>query len=155
MIEGKGLRRYSFFGGLDDEQLDFVCSMLTEERFPPGEVILHEGELNSKVFFIQEGQVGIDKYRCNSDGNTGSETMHIADLQVGDTFGEMELIDVQPCVATVTALSDVSVLTLSNVDLYALRKRDLKAFTLVMMNLARDISRRLRAMDSRFSGELQ
>jgi CRP-like cAMP-binding protein len=81
--------------------------------------------------------------------------MHIADLQVGDTFGEMELIDVQPCVATVTALSDVSVLTLSNVDLYALRKRDLKAFTLMMMNLARDISRRLRAMDSRFSGELQ
>jgi hypothetical protein len=63
----------------------------------------------------------------------------------------MEVIDIQPCVATVTASSEVCLLTLSNMDLYALRKRDLKAFTLMIMNVARDISRRLRVMDSRFS----
>jgi CRP-like cAMP-binding protein len=151
MLECDMLKRYSLFGGLDDTQLGFVSSLLREESHHSGEVILKEGELNSKVYFIQEGTVGVDKLRCAEDGSRGCESRHIADLIAGDTFGEMELVDIQPCVATVTAETDVKLLTLSNVDLYALRKKDLKAFTLIIMNVARDISRRLRDMDTRFS----
>lgn len=154
MIESKALKKYSLFGGLDDTQLAYVYEMLKEEYYAPEEKILKEGEVNSKVFFIQEGDVRIDKYKCPESANraTQCETTHIADLHTGDTFGEMELIDIQPCAATVTAATPVHLLTLSNVDLHNLEKKDLKAFTIMIMNLARDISRRLRVMDSKFSG---
>ncbi len=152
MYESDGLQEYSIFGGLDKDQLAYIATLLKEDHYAPGQVILKEGELNNKVYFINQGTVRVDKFRCGEDGASGCSTAHIANLVVGDTFGEMELIDIQPCIATVTASEEVSVLTLSNVDFYALRKKDMKAFTLVIMNLARDISRRLRVMDSRFSG---
>ena len=155
MCESDALQKYSLFGGLDKEQLAFMATLLKEKQYAPGEVILKEGELNSKVYFIKAGAVEIDKLRCGEAETAGCTSTHIADLEVGDTFGEMELIDIQPCIATATASGEVSVLTLSNVDLYALRKKDMKAFTLVIMNLARDISRRLRVMDSRFSGAVE
>lgn len=154
MIESKALKKYSLFGGLDNTQLGYVYKMLKEEDYAPGEKILKEGEVNSKVFFIQNGDVRIDKFKCPEAGEKKGECeiTHIADLHTGDTFGEMELIDIQPCAATVTAATEVHLLTLSNVDLHNLEKLDLKAFTLMIMNLAREISRRLRVMDSKFSG---
>jgi CRP-like cAMP-binding protein len=65
----------------------------------------------------------------------------------GDVFGEMELIDVQPCAASVRAITPTKALTLSNKGFYQIRKYDLKVFSLMIMNLARDISRRLRKAD--------
>ena len=65
----------------------------------------------------------------------------------GDVFGEMELIDVQPCAASVRALKHTKALTLSNKGLYQISQYDLKVFSLMIMNLARDISRRLRKAD--------
>jgi CRP-like cAMP-binding protein len=73
---------------------------------------------------------------------------HIATLGVGDTFGEMEFIDIQPCAASVHAVDSVSALTLSNHDLYKIWKHDVKAYAMLVMNMAREISRRLRQMDA-------
>ena len=74
---------------------------------------------------------------------------------MGDTFGEMELIDIQPCAATVRATEDSVVLTLSNTDFHKISKMDLKSFTLIVMNLAREISRRLRRMDALLAKSIQ
>ena len=60
----------------------------------------------------------------------------------------MELIDIQPVVATVRAREDTTVLILSNGDLYRIDQDDLPTFTMIIMNLAREISRRLRVMDT-------
>ena len=71
----------------------------------------------------------------------------IAVLGVGDVFGEMELIDMQRRSATVRALEAVSVLALSNGDLFRIYESDLPTFTLIVLNLARELSRRLRSID--------
>ena len=60
----------------------------------------------------------------------------------------MELIDVQPSVATVRAREETITLILTNGDLYLLEKSSLQTFTMIIMNLAREISRRLRTMDA-------
>ena len=60
----------------------------------------------------------------------------------------MELIDIQRSEATVRAREDTITLVLTNRNLYRLEKASLKTFTMIIMNLARDISRRLRAMDA-------
>jgi CRP-like cAMP-binding protein len=60
----------------------------------------------------------------------------------------MELIDIQPSEATVRAREDTITLVLTNQNLYRLEKASPKTFTMIIMNLARDISRRLRVMDA-------
>lgn len=72
-------------------------------------------------------------------------------MQAGDTFGEMELIDIQPCAATVRADKKTSVVTFTNADLYTLSKWNLKTYAMIIMNLAREISRRLRAANEALS----
>jgi len=59
----------------------------------------------------------------------------------------MELIDMQRRSATVRALEPVSALALSNGDLFRIYESDLPTFTLVVLNLARELSRRLRSLD--------
>ncbi len=66
----------------------------------------------------------------------------------------MELIDIQPCAASVKALTDTTVVTFTNRDLYELSHTHLKTYTMIIMNLAREISRRLRVTDERLAVEL-
>jgi len=106
------------------------------------EFIEKEGETGDKIYFIVEGQVEILK-----EIKASGKLSRIFMFSEGDVFGEMELIDVQPCAASVRTIKPTKVLTLSNKGLYSIRKYDLKVFSLIIMNLARDISRRLRKAD--------
>jgi len=63
----------------------------------------------------------------------------------------MELIDTQKRSATVTALIHTETLELTNMGLFKIFQRDPDAFRMVMMNLARDLSRRLRDADNRLA----
>jgi CRP-like cAMP-binding protein len=82
-----------------------------------------------------------------STAEDGHFEKRLAVLKVGDVFGEMELIDMQRRSATVRALEPVSALALSNGDLFLIYESDLPTFTLIVLNLARELSRRLRTLD--------
>ena len=112
------------------------------EEFDEGEFIEKEGEPGDRIYFIIEGEVEILKKIAKS-----GKLSRIFMFSEGDVFGEMELIDVQPCAASVRALKPTKALTLSNKGLYQICRCDLKVFSLMIMNLARDLSRRLRKAD--------
>jgi CRP-like cAMP-binding protein len=136
VIEAPAFKNYSFFGGLLPEEIDAIRPLMGSASFEAGAVIMSEGEPNDQIYFILEGEVAIEK-----SGVT------LARLREGDTFGEMEFLDVMPAVATVRALARSTVATISNRALYEISKKNMKAFAMVVMNLARDLSRRLRRMD--------
>jgi CRP/FNR family cyclic AMP-dependent transcriptional regulator len=138
------LRRCSLFGGLTDAALEQIRTLMLRQRFPAGDVILREGSVNDRIYFIEHGRVEISK-AGQADGTP--VTRHIVDMATGDVFGEMELIDIQPCEATVRAAEETVTLSLSNRDLYLVSKVDMKSYALLIMNLARDLSRRLRVTD--------
>jgi CRP/FNR family transcriptional regulator, cyclic AMP receptor protein len=71
----------------------------------------------------------------------------VALLGPGDCFGEMSLIDVQPRSATVRAVAPSRVLQVNSEDFDRLYRQDLKSYALVTLNIARDLSRRLRVAD--------
>lgn len=155
MIEYKFLRSHALFGGLTEDEIKTIRTLLKEEHYVKGKLVVEEGGKGDRIYFIYEGSVEVLKkvaFSKNSSSNT--KLKRIAILGVGDTFGEMELIDIQPCIATIRALEDTSVLTLSNMDLYRISKTNLKTYTLIIMNLAREISRRLRRMDGLVAGSL-
>ncbi|MEM9226992.1 MAG: cyclic nucleotide-binding domain-containing protein, partial [Verrucomicrobiota bacterium] len=78
----------------------------------------------------------------------------LAILGPGETFGEMELVDLQPRSATIRTLEPVRVLSLSGSDLNILSIEDRRIFSMVVMNLAREISLRLRQTDTWLAGSL-
>ena len=71
----------------------------------------------------------------------------VATLGPGHWFGEMSVLDVQVRSASVRALSPCRLLVLTARDLDALYRRDLKSYTLLVLNVARELSRRLRLVD--------
>ncbi len=139
------LRSHSLFGGLADKPLARIRSLLTRKRFPPGAEIVREGEYGGSLYMIWKGSAEVWK---QNPKDPRKPPVRLALLKAGDSFGEMELIDIQPVVATVRARADTTVLVLSNGDLYRVEQDDLPTFTMIIMNLAREISRRLRVMDT-------
>ena len=139
------LKLCSLFGGVTEQAFDQIRPLIRVMNFFKDQAIVSEGAVNDRIYFIHHGAVAITK---RTHGQAGDADRLITEMHEGETFGEMELIDIQPCAATVRALEDTTTLTLSNHDLYQVSKRDMKTFALIVMNLAREISRRLRNMDT-------
>ena len=143
------LKRCSLFGGVTESAFELMRPHIRHLHFEPGDRIVTEGEVNDRIYFIENGSVEILKHvwREATNGERVLAVMH-----AGDTFGEMELIDIQPCAASVRAMEPTDTLSLSNRDLYKVSKIDMKTYALLVMNLAREISRRLRQTDEMLVG---
>ncbi|MFT4626433.1 MAG: hypothetical protein ACI8PZ_005110 [Myxococcota bacterium] len=76
---------------------------VTQLRYPPGTVIIEEGEPGLHMYVVDEGSVEV-----TTRGHRG-ELRQLAVLEAGAWFGEMALVNDAPCSATVTATTDVVV----------------------------------------------
>jgi CRP-like cAMP-binding protein len=139
-INSSHLRKHSFFGGLLDDQIEAVVPLMQVESFKEGDYIIHEGQPNDRIYFILEGRAEALK-----------KDMRLFVFEEGTTFGEMEVLDIMAAEASIRCLAPTRVMSLSNRALHGLSKSDLKIFSILVMNLARDISRRLRSMNKRFA----
>jgi CRP-like cAMP-binding protein len=138
MIEVSLLQKYSLFGGLMKEQIQQILPLMEQERYVSGDNIIVEGDPNDRIRFILEGRVAVVKH--------GIELSEFAE---GDVFGEMEVLDVMPSAATIKALSGTQVMSISNKGFRDIYKIDVHSFSIIIMNLARDLSRRLRHMNDK------
>lgn len=145
------LKRCSLFGGVTEQAFEAIRPHIQHMHFEQGDRIVTEGEVNDRIYFIEIGSVEVLKRLRR--GNERTERK-LTTMSVGDTFGEMELIDIQPCAASVRALEPTETLSLSNRDLYKVSKTDMKTYALLVMNLAREISRRLRQADDMIVGDI-
>lgn len=135
-----------FFGGLADASLDLLISMLVECRFDAGATIVAEGEPGRSMFIVKSGRLAVSKR-----ANAGS-VVPISVLEPGDFFGEMTLIEMQNRSATVVSESPTVLYELTAQKLYACYKSDIHAYVIVLQNINRELCRRLRRSDDRFTG---
>ncbi|HNH25247.1 MAG TPA: cyclic nucleotide-binding domain-containing protein, partial [Accumulibacter sp.] len=138
------LQQQPIFGGVTDTAMQALIPLFRELDFPQGALIFREGDEGDSLCVICHGSVEVLKAEDGVDGHPGNQ---IAVLQKGDVFGEMELIDLQRRSASIRALTPVNVLSLTNGDLFQIYQSDLPTFTLIVLNLARELSRRLRRLD--------
>lgn len=136
------LREIGLFGGLDEATLEILARSLPVEQIAVAQRVVAEGDAAREMFVVVSGELEVLK-RTPS----GSE-VRVAMLGPGDWFGEMAIVDVQPRSATVRSLAPSLLLRISaeHVD-RLLYRRDLKAYSLLIMNIARELSRRLRVAD--------
>lgn len=142
MVKPEALQRYSLFGGIEKEQIESILHVMQHEKFEPNETIITEGNANDRIFFIIEGQVSVTK-----------QDIMLSRFNEGEAFGEMEVLDVMPATATIKSLTPVTTMSISNKGLREIYKIDIKTFSLLIMNLARDLTRRLRRMDEKLASK--
>jgi CRP-like cAMP-binding protein len=151
-ITADNLREIGLFGGLSEDTLRLLAEKLPAEVFGVGLNVVREGDSAREMFVVIDGELEVSKTRAS-----GAE-VRIALLGPGDWFGEMSILDVQPRSASVRALAPSTLVRISteHVD-QLLYRRDLKAYSLFLMNVARELSRRLRVADgilSQFIGDV-
>lgn len=134
-----------FFGGLSDEALDHLIAMLKSRSYPAGATIFMEGDTGASMYIIQTGEV----LMCRS-GGTGANVRLIR-LAEGDFFGENTLIEMQPRPATAKAETELTLLELTNMDLYRFYREDIKSYVIVLQNINRELCRRMRSADCRLT----
>lgn len=140
-IAAADLRNIGLFGALSDDVLGFLADMLVVVSPAIGETIFHEGEDGSTMYVVLAGEMEVTKH------SRGGVDARVAVLGPGDWFGEMSIVDIQPRSASVRALAPGKLIRISAADLDALYRHDVRSYAIIVLNLARELSRRLRVAD--------
>lgn len=138
----EALQRMPIFGGVRTDTLAALIDAATTHAVAPGGLFFREGERADSMFVLESGSVEIVR-RWEGREYT------LARLAQGDCFGEMAIIDLLPRSASVRALEPCTAIEISSTSLFRLYESDLEQFALVQMNVARELSRRIRASDDR------
>ena len=101
----KSLNKISIFRNLSSQKLDYIVSVITEEKFNDDEDIFRQGEEGDKFYIIKSGKVNIlinDKY--------------IRTLNEKEYFGERALFFNEKRSATIRAVGEVILFSISKED---------------------------------------
>jgi CRP-like cAMP-binding protein len=136
------LQQMPIFGAVNEDALRFIVGEAPVVEVRQGDLFFHEGDRADSMFVLETGRVSI--FRRIYD-----QELFLRELGAGDCFGELALMDLLPRSASVRALEDCRALQLSSATLLTLYRRHPEQFTLIYMNIGREIARRLRVADER------
>jgi eukaryotic-like serine/threonine-protein kinase len=113
-VAPKSADRYQSVVELQTDVRTFLRGGLHLPRrvFPPGSVIIREGDVGDAAYMIVSG-------RCKVSRRVGSEQEILGTMAAGDVFGEMALLLDEPRAATIEAEDNVTVLVIDQRTLSA------------------------------------
>src|SRR2546421_5308468 len=110
-MEVERLKSIPLFAPIGDDELFAIAPFAEERTVEAGTVLVKEGQFSYEFMAIEEGQAEVTR---------GGE--HVADLGPGDFFGEIGLLERVLRTATVTAKSDMRLITLTGWDMKRMEK---------------------------------
>ena len=134
------LQRMPIFGGIGEDTLEFLLSLSAIIGVRGGDYFFRETDMGDSLFVLETGKVAVMK------SWKGAEHL-LRELGKGDCFGEMAVMDLFPRSASVLALENCTAIQISVANLYQIYEKDLEQFTMIQMNMGREVSRRLRKAD--------
>lgn len=136
------LRESRLLQGLDEPALERLSRELPVQTTNVGEMVVTEGELATDMFLVLHGELEV-----LARGGRDRE-VRVALFGPGDWFGEMAVLEIQPRSASVRAVAPSLLVRISAADLRRLLyEQDMAQYTTVIVNIARELSRRLRVAD--------
>lgn len=140
------LRRFSFFEGFSDADLDALAAAMDSASFDGDIFIFHEGDPRRMFAVIEHGSVAIEK------GHDG-RPMRLATLGAGEVLGEGVLVEAEePHGTSARTLEPTTILYWNLLDISVLLQERPGLFAGLVARSARFISRRLRAADATLAG---
>ena len=129
-----------FLADFSEEDLRTLYSAGEAQHFAAGETAVTEGDQDTPVYIVLEGQAGVS---VPSEGGLVS----VATLLPGSIFGELSFFDHMPRSARVSALTDCTVLKVSEDSFRSLLDRDARVALAFVQELSKVLSLRLRQMN--------
>lgn len=139
------LGRIPLFGGVPFAALQAFADKATVVTVEAGREVFHEGDSARTLYVLEEGGLEVVK------ATDGSE-LTLSVIQPGESFGEMSFIDMQPRSATVRATAPSTMWMWTYSCIHERYCSDTKCAMLIVMNIARELSRRLRRADDQLCG---
>jgi CRP-like cAMP-binding protein len=140
------LKHSDLFTGLPDDKIPQLVSAGQVRSYNSGEVIIAEGDPSGELYLIQEGMVEVLIPGVAVPDFPGTPEMTaVVRLGRGQIFGEMALVDRGARSATVRCVQDDTSIFVIGRDAFGqLCESDYHIGYVVMRNLARDLSFKLR-----------
>jgi CRP/FNR family cyclic AMP-dependent transcriptional regulator len=146
MMDTASFQKIYLFQDLEESELRQVLDRTCCREFADGAVIIQEGEPGDSLFIMQTGEVEITKQlTLVLDEDTPKERVMIRlNAENGVYFGEMALLESETRSATVTALTDCSLLELHQKDFLDLIEQNPAMGVKMLLRLAQLLSQHLR-----------
>ena len=135
------LSRISFLGGVSDAQREEIFNLFEIGKFKKGEYVSRKGEEPSHIYIIREGTIDL----MVTDNEVA---LRKRQFKVGECFGEAAMLSMINNTASFVAAENCELIVLSRQALNKLRGEDLKLFSLLILNLARELARKLQYTDN-------
>ncbi len=134
----EALKRNKLLSNVSEGFVEELVKNSIVEKFKPGDIILKEGEFGDKVCLLVKGRVKVLKL-ADMKGKI------LFEMNEGDFFGEMALIDLRPRSASVVALSECEVISIPADYFEELIHREPQ----ILINIAKALSERLRVSNEK------
>lgn len=134
------LKLVTIFAGIDDKGIEQICSKCDIVKRDKGDILIEEDTEATEIFIILKGKAKIFL-------NMKEEPLELLELSAGNCVGEASVIGIQKHSATAVIIEDSEVLVLSREVLMDLYANDKDLFSLLILNIARELARRLYQTD--------
>jgi len=118
----KELSALPLFSGIPEETLSPIASMLKEERFKAGHLVIREGDTGDFFYILRSGEMEVRKTIDRASGKHKT----LAILEEGDVFGEMAIFGEEVRTADVVTIKDSLLWRVDFKDFFNLLNKDQK-----------------------------
>ena len=125
------------FDELYDSEIDTIIENSSVLKLEMGDYIVRENDEGDEIFIILSGEAKVKK----SD-------IELATLTKADLFGELVLLNERTRTADIIASEACDVLVIKYTEIFGLYHSNPKIFSLLILNLARLLTRRLKKTGS-------
>lgn len=137
------LRSAPLFREFNERDFDELLSLVDPVKVPAGAVIVEQDDPGDAMFVVVSG-------RCRVVHHKGGRDIELASIGAGDFFGEIALVDSGPRSADVIAISDVSLLKITQAVISALAGVYPSAAFKLLIATGRHMVARLRQANQRY-----
>ncbi|MDP6467400.1 MAG: cyclic nucleotide-binding and patatin-like phospholipase domain-containing protein [Pirellulaceae bacterium] len=154
----------AMFKHVDPTHLEGLHQFLRWRTLPANQELFHEGDTVDGFYFVVTGRLKVTKLQVDRDGNPDNDLLVLAEMQPGDTIGEMQILTGGTRTATVTASEPCTLIHISKTGFDQLLAKDAQVVTAltatIMPRLYRDqlvsvLPNLFGELDEAMLGELQ
>ncbi|MEH6576946.1 MAG: Crp/Fnr family transcriptional regulator [Amphritea sp.] len=147
LIEQLGIDYFkegSSFGALSDEAIRYLIEKGNVLQLEKGEQVFAYGDPGDSFYIVLKGRIKFLKPRKRKSGYN-----HIRDYTFGQEFGCIAMIGLHERVGSNFAVEDSTIVQVSCGLFHALHEALPTDFGMLLLNLSRELARRLRESDSK------
>ena len=130
------LKKINLFEGLSVSELAAVASVTEEIVYPPGEIVINEGDTGETMYLILQGEVSVIK------GREKGHEIELDRIGTGDYFGEMALFEDVVRSASIRTEKESHLLVLHKLEFSEI----VREYPQIALQICKELSGRLRKL---------